>query len=49
MVTHLNEYFSFVFAKEDLINIPQRVPVHSHLGNGRSFELKFDVSYVANA
>jgi len=49
-VSHFNKYVSMVFIKEDLINIPKPVPVHTDLENNRGcFDLKFDVSDVANA
>jgi len=48
VVTHLNGCFSSVFTKEDLTNISKPVPIHTDLSNGRDFDLKFDVSDVAN-
>ena len=46
IVTHLNEYFSSVFTKEDLTNIPNIVPVYTDLGED---DLNFDVNDVAEA
>jgi len=49
IVTHFNEYFSSVFTKEDLTNIPKTVPVYTDHGISKNFDLNFNLNDVAEA